>query len=111
MKWAEAWRPTGDIWDTWETPGPWQNSVSEIGFNQDAWTAHGGPGGWNDPDMLVVGRVGWGPQLTYLYNDAYQSIIGGKHPQALGQPTVSVWREIQAEISPLLESAMSGDGQ
>jgi len=54
--------------------------------------------------------VGWGPQLTYLYNDAYQSIIGGKHPQALGQPTVSVWREIEAEISPLLSSAMSGDG-
>jgi alpha-galactosidase len=62
-KWAEAWRTTGDIWDTWETPGPWQNSVSDIGFNQDAWVAHGGPGGWNDPDMLVVGRVGWGPKL------------------------------------------------
>jgi len=62
-KWAEACRTTGDIWDTWETPGPWQNSVSEIGFNQDAWAAIGGPGGWNDPDMLVVGRVGWGPKL------------------------------------------------
>ena len=62
-KWAEAWRTTGDIWDTWETPGPWQHSVSEIGFNQDSWAPHGGPGGWNDPDMLVVGRVGWGPKL------------------------------------------------
>jgi alpha-galactosidase len=62
-KWAQAWRTTGDIWDTWETPGPWQNSVSEIGFNQDAWAPHGGPGGWNDPDMLVIGRVGWGPKL------------------------------------------------
>jgi len=59
-KWAEAWRTTGDIWDTWETPGPWQHGVSEIGFNQDAWAPHGGPGGWNDPDMLVVGLVGWG---------------------------------------------------
>ncbi len=62
-KWAQVWRTTGDIWDTWETPGPWQNSVSEIGFNQDAWVPYGGPGGWNDPDMLVVGRVGWGPKL------------------------------------------------
>jgi len=59
-KWAQAWRTTGDIWDTWETPGPWQNGVSEIGFNQDPWTKFGGPGGWNDPDMLVVGLVGWG---------------------------------------------------
>ena len=24
--------------------------------------------------------IGWGPGLTYLYNDPYQSIIGGKHP-------------------------------
>jgi alpha-galactosidase len=62
-RWAQAWRTTGDIWDTWETPGPWQNSVSAIGFNQDAWTAFGGPGHWNDPDMLVLGYVGWGPQL------------------------------------------------
>jgi len=62
-KWAQAWRTTGDIWDTWETPGPWQNSVSEIGFTQDPWAPYGGPGGWNDPDMLVVGRVGWGPKL------------------------------------------------
>src|SRR5207247_9603340 len=22
-----------------------------------------GPGHWNDPDMLVVGRLGWGPKL------------------------------------------------
>jgi alpha-galactosidase len=62
-RWAQAWRTTGDIWDTWETPGPWQNSVSAIGFNQDGWTTFGGPGHWNDPDMLVLGYVGWGPQL------------------------------------------------
>ena len=35
--------------------------------------------------------VGWGSELTYLYNDAYKAIIGGKHPQALGRPTVEVW--------------------
>ena len=54
--------------------------------------------------------IGWGPQLIKLYNDPYQSIIGGKHPWALGQPASTVWREIWGEISPLLESAMSGDG-
>jgi hypothetical protein len=35
--------------------------------------------------------VGWGEELTYFYNDAYKSIIGGKHPWALGQPTREVW--------------------
>src|SRR5690349_9393481 len=54
--------------------------------------------------------IGWGPELTYLYNDPYQSIIGGKHPDALGLPTSTVWREIWADIEPLLASAMNGDG-
>jgi alpha-galactosidase len=64
-KYANAWRTTGDIIDAWQPPTPeaWQNSVSEIGFNQDRWVPYGGPGHWSDPDMLVVGWVGWGPQL------------------------------------------------
>ena len=31
--------------------------------------------------------IGWGDELLYLYNDPYKSIIGGKHPGALGRPT------------------------
>jgi alpha-galactosidase len=61
---ANCWRTTGDIWDYWDhSDMDWRYSVSEIAFTQDAWTPYGGPGHWNDPDMLVVGRVGWGPQL------------------------------------------------
>jgi alpha-galactosidase len=33
------------------------------GFSQDKWAPYAGPGHWNDPDMLVVGKVGWGPKL------------------------------------------------
>ena len=60
-KWGEEiggnlWRTTGDITDTW-------NSMSRIGFSQDKASAFAGPGHWNDPDMLVVGKVGWGPSL------------------------------------------------
>ncbi|MEO6281347.1 ATP-binding protein [Roseateles sp.] len=54
--------------------------------------------------------IGWGPQLSYLYNDPYKSIIGGKHPWALGLPTATVWREIWPEIGPMLQSALAGDG-
>jgi alpha-galactosidase len=53
---AQCWRTTGDIRDSWE-------SVSRIGFAQDRWRAYARPGHWNDPDMLVVGLVGWGPEL------------------------------------------------
>ena len=53
--------------------------------------------------------IGWGGELTYLYNDAYKSIIGGKHPWALGRSTAEVWREIWHEIGPMLATAMKGD--
>ncbi|WP_373861881.1 response regulator [Cupriavidus alkaliphilus] len=52
--------------------------------------------------------IGWGEALHFFYNDAYKSIIGGKHPGALGQPTSVVWREIWPEIGPLLATAMTG---
>lgn len=52
--------------------------------------------------------IGWGKELTYLYNDPYRSIIGGKHPWALGRPTSDVWREIWHDIGPLLDTAMGG---
>ena len=53
--------------------------------------------------------IGWGPGLTYLYNDPYKAIVGGKHPSALGQPAVQVWHEIADEIGPMLATAMRGD--
>ena len=64
QQWANSWRTTCDIWDKWVTPGePWQYGVSEIAFAQDKWAGYAGPGHWNDPDMLVVGYVGWGESL------------------------------------------------
>ncbi len=53
---GNLWRTTGDITDTWE-------SMSDIGFSQVENAPYAGPGHWNDPDMLVVGWVGWGPSL------------------------------------------------
>jgi alpha-galactosidase len=60
-EWGEGvggnlWRTTGDITDTWA-------SMSGIGFNQSVQGQYAGPGHWNDPDMLILGWVGWGPSL------------------------------------------------
>ena len=60
-KWgAEAgghlWRSSGDLLDQWA-------NLQSVGFRQagrEAWTR---PGEWNDTDMLVVGTLGWGPNL------------------------------------------------
>jgi PAS domain S-box-containing protein len=53
--------------------------------------------------------IGWGDELTYFYNDPYKSIIGGKHPPALGLPTREVWHEIWQDIGPMLDTALGGD--
>src|ERR1700733_13832948 len=51
--------------------------------------------------------VWWGDELTNLYNDAYISILGGKHPWALGRPAAEVWREIwDGPIGPRAAQAM-----
>src|SRR6185503_13181112 len=50
--------------------------------------------------------VWWGEDLINLYNDAYKSIVGGKHPGALGQPARVVWREIWDQVGPRAERAM-----
>lgn len=67
---ANCWRTTGDIRDNW-------GSMTRNGFSQDKWRPYAGPGHWNDPDMLVVGDVGWGPRLhaTHLTpNEQYTHI-------------------------------------
>jgi len=55
---GNLWRTTGDIWDDWDR-------LYQIGFGQTEAARFAGPGGWNDPDMLVVGWVGWGENLHY----------------------------------------------
>jgi len=50
---GNSWRTTNDITDTWV-------SVKNIALDQDKSAPYAKPGNWNDPDMLVVGHVGWG---------------------------------------------------
>jgi len=53
---GHLWRTTGDLYDTWP-------NLESVGFRQAGREKWAGPGHWNDTDMLVVGPVGWGPQL------------------------------------------------
>ncbi len=53
---GNLWRTTGDIEDSW-------SSVKEIIDTQHLSSPFAAPGRWNDPDMLVVGEVGWGGEL------------------------------------------------
>jgi alpha-galactosidase len=61
---TNVWRTTGDIFDSW-------CSLTTIGFLQNKWQLYTSPGAWNDPDMLVVGKLGWGDtvRITRLSPD------------------------------------------
>lgn len=67
---ANAWRTSHDIRDNWD-------SLMDILKKQKGLEDYAAPGYWNDPDMLVVGYVGWNRNLrpTYLSpNEQYTHI-------------------------------------
>lgn len=87
------------------------------GFDWAA-TRLGPPDGWPRTlktclSIMLASRqpmwIWWGPQLINFYNDPYLSIIGGKHPKALGQPAHQVWAEIWDQIQGRVAAAMQGE--
>jgi signal transduction histidine kinase len=51
--------------------------------------------------------MSWGPELTFLYNDAYARMtLGRKHPWALGRRSQEVWEEIWVDIGPRIEKVL-----
>jgi alpha-galactosidase len=71
---GHMWRTTPDIKDSFDEDINWGWSINHIIDETHALHHYAGPGGWNDPDMLVVGINGlndWlGPGCTY---DEYKS--------------------------------------
>jgi PAS domain S-box-containing protein len=103
------------------TAAPFLAGGGEAGarMRAHAWTDSplGPPETWPPSLRTVVGLllnskfpmfVAWGPELGFLYNDAYAEILGEKHPAALGARFQDVWDEIWPDISPLIDAAMAG---
>lgn len=97
------------------------NNAGEMGklILQHDWDMQGigHPGDWpmslkSIANIMLRSRfpmfVAWGSELTFIYNDAYAAILGGKHPAALGRRFEDVWVEIWEEISPIVAAAMEG---
>jgi signal transduction histidine kinase/DNA-binding NarL/FixJ family response regulator len=55
--------------------------------------------------------VWWGPELVFIFNDAYRPLLGVKDPAAvMGQAGRNVWPEIWEVIGPMLHGVfMDGD--
>lgn len=50
----------------------------------------------------------WGPQFIAVYNTAYITILGSKHPAAFGQSLIETWSEIQDWLRPALLQVLAG---
>ncbi|GAB1303114.1 Alpha-galactosidase [Apodemus speciosus] len=59
------WRNFDDVYDSWESI---KNILAWTVTNQKEIVEVAGPGGWNDPDMLVIGNFGlsWDQQVTQM---------------------------------------------
>ncbi|CAK7197357.1 hypothetical protein SEUCBS139899_000002 [Sporothrix eucalyptigena] len=49
----------------------------------------------------------WGPKYTAIYNEAYVSLAGQKHPQLMGSDYPDSWSEIWDAMEPIFHSAWS----
>jgi alpha-galactosidase len=68
---GNAWRTTDDLGE--DSGGLWKNIV-EFGFGQAGMEKWAGPGGWNDPDNLLLGRIMWKDKLIptpLTHNEQY----------------------------------------
>lgn len=53
---TNSWRTGPDIRDSW-------HSLFVSAFTLDKWSPYGGPGHWNDPDMMILGNVTTGSPM------------------------------------------------
>ena len=92
------------------SPGALGQQLAEFDWSS---TPLGSPGAWPQSLRTTVNLmlnsshpiwIGWGPQATFLYNDAYIDVLGAaKHPWALGRPAAEVWAEIWNFCGPLAD--------
>ncbi|MFX5157755.1 hypothetical protein ABTC76_20310, partial [Acinetobacter baumannii] len=53
--------------------------------------------------------IGWGPEVTFLYNDAYIEILGSRHPDALGRPMAQVWPDAWPKAQGFVRQVLGGE--
>ena len=100
-------------------PFPADSEVGALMYTRDWSTSPlGDPATWPQSLRSVVSLmlnskfpmfVAWGPELGFVYNDAYAEILGAKHPTALGRAFKDIWGEIWSDISPFIDRALAGE--
>ncbi len=93
----------------WLFPGDDETAVLA---RNTAWaeTALGAPEEWS-PELAAAIRtvipsrvpmlLWWGDDLVQIYNEAFRSLLGSKHPEAMGQPARVSWAEVWDDVGPM----------
>ena len=53
--------------------------------------------------------IAWGPERVQLYNDAFATFCGAKHPSALGQDLQQCWQSAWPVLGPFFDRARLGE--
>lgn len=93
----------------------------EVGAILEAWGWHGHPLGspcdWPQSLKTAIQIIlasplpswmCWGPEQYLFYNDAYHSLLGTAHPEALGQPAAQGLAAFWNDVEPVLAGVMEG---
>lgn len=54
-------------------------------------------------------NIAWGTDGIQLYNDAYVSVLGHKHPAAFGARAADTWAEIADTVLPMFDRVLAGE--
>lgn len=61
----------------------------------------------NSPESMYLV---WGPELVFLFNDAYAPILGPRLEHAMGAPLRSLWADAWPAVREPIERAFAGQG-
>ncbi|MCY1139421.1 ATP-binding protein [Actinoplanes sp. Pm04-4] len=100
---------------TFAGPGEVASLMRELDWRR---TRLGPVGGWPAALVSVVQTVLespvamcvlWGPEHLQLYNDAYRTVMGAKHPAGLGRANQECWPEVWHLNEPLYARVRAGE--
>ena len=75
---CNLWRNYDDIYDSWDSV---LGIINYYGEDKDGFSDFGGPGHWNDPDMLIIGNYGLSlDQVSASLKSKYISMISSSRP-------------------------------
>ncbi len=63
---------------------------------------------WLDSPQAMC--MAWGPELHFLFNEAYRPFLGDRAAGAIGRRFADLWSDVWPDIEPIVARALRGEG-